>query len=89
MNCAAENGVFVVETNIFDEVGKEIKGFSAARAVFVKECRKYFSNKSKKPSPDTAVFLWQRYDVGEEGMIDYMNSEKWAKMQCRKEVKPI
>ncbi|MCD8216216.1 MAG: hypothetical protein LUC97_11355 [Clostridiales bacterium] len=71
--------IFVVETNIINLKGREVRGFSAAKAAFLEECEKHFLN---KPPSDVMVLLWQRYDICEEGIVDYMDCEKWARLKA-------
>lgn len=71
--------VYIVETNIINLKGREIKGFSAAKAAFREECEKRFMN---EPFSDVLVLLWRRYDVGEEGIVDYMDFEKWSRLKA-------
>ncbi len=71
--------IFIIETNIINLKGREVRGLSAAKEAFREECEKHFLN---KPPSDVMVLLWQRYDVGEESIVDFMDSEKWARLKA-------
>lgn len=71
--------IFIIETNIINLKGREVRGFSAAKEAFREECEKHFLN---KPPSDIMVLLWQRYDIGEESIVDFMDFEKWSRLKA-------
>lgn len=72
-------GIYVIETNIIDRIGRQVTGLHKAKDAFCEECEKYFLN--QLPS-DAVVFLWQIYDFGETSLVSYMDYERWKMMKA-------